>query len=252
MLCALVMCGCSATRHVPEGSYLLDKVDIVVDDRDDVEKKELYNFLRQVPNHKVLGFARLQLATYSLSYLIAHAGTTACCAGWDSPRALRPRAYRRLRDATPSCNGEPWLYARYSLGRYPRARKAHGGSFIISMPREPHVVSSVGYNVPDTTLRRIIATHSRASLLRPRILLDRNVLDNERTRVTRLLRNTGYHDFTRDNIVFDADTVAGSRGVDLTFRLASGKFRALCGAQCDLCGGITTSTTARATLFAIP
>ena len=67
MLCALVMCGCSATRHVPEGSYLLDKVDIVVDDRDDVEKKELYNFLRQVPNHKVLGFARLQLATYSLS-----------------------------------------------------------------------------------------------------------------------------------------------------------------------------------------
>ncbi len=225
MLCALVMCGCSATRHVPEGSYLLDKVDIVVDDRDDVEKKELYNFLRQVPNHKVLGFARLQLATYSLS-------------GSDSTRWYN-RMLRRvgqppvlydheLTDASVmqlrlAMVNRGFTHATVSADTLARGKRM-GVVYHIGAG-EPHVVSSVGYSVPDTTLRRIIATHSRASLLRPGILLDRNVLDNERTRVTRLLRNAGYYDFTRDNIVFDADTVAGSRGVDLTFRLASRKFR---------------------------
>ena len=63
----LLLAACSATKHVPDGEYLLDKVSVDVTDRNDISEVELYNFLRQTPNHKVLGFAKLQLATYSLS-----------------------------------------------------------------------------------------------------------------------------------------------------------------------------------------
>ena len=59
--------GCSTTKHVPDGEYLLDKVKIEIDGQTDATDKELYYFLRQTPNHKVLGFAKLQLSTYSLS-----------------------------------------------------------------------------------------------------------------------------------------------------------------------------------------
>ena len=66
MLAALS--ACSSTKHVPQGEYLLDKVSISIDnDTTDIRTEELTNFLRQTPNHKVLGFAKLQLATYSLS-----------------------------------------------------------------------------------------------------------------------------------------------------------------------------------------
>ena len=51
--------ACSSTKHVPQGQYLLDKVKVEVDDRGDVKETELYNFLRQTPNHRVLGFAKL-------------------------------------------------------------------------------------------------------------------------------------------------------------------------------------------------
>ena len=64
---ALALWACSSTKHVPDGSLLLDKVTITVDDSTGVDRENLVNYLRQTPNHKVLGFFKLQLATYSLS-----------------------------------------------------------------------------------------------------------------------------------------------------------------------------------------
>ena len=65
-VCILVLClaGCSPVKHVPDGELLLDKVTIKVhpdsaDMNGPIEEVELYNFLRQQPNHKVLGFAKL-------------------------------------------------------------------------------------------------------------------------------------------------------------------------------------------------
>ncbi|MDE5969573.1 MAG: outer membrane protein assembly factor, partial [Muribaculaceae bacterium] len=63
-----LLTGCSSTRHVPDGKYLLDRATITVDgDRENVKPDQLANYLRQTPNHKILGFAKLQLATYNLS-----------------------------------------------------------------------------------------------------------------------------------------------------------------------------------------
>ncbi|MDE6654818.1 MAG: hypothetical protein K2K37_10585, partial [Muribaculaceae bacterium] len=63
---AALIAGCSSTKRVPDGQLLLDNVRIRVDN-DTVQVAELYNFLRQTPNHKVLGFAKLQLATYNMA-----------------------------------------------------------------------------------------------------------------------------------------------------------------------------------------
>ena len=63
----LALWGCSSVKYVPDGEYLLDDARIVINDNKDIKPSELQNFLRQQPNHKVLGFARLQLSTYSLS-----------------------------------------------------------------------------------------------------------------------------------------------------------------------------------------
>ena len=59
--CVLLMSGCSSTRHVPQGSYLLDKVKINIEGDKEVTGDELDNYLKQSPNHKVLGFWKLQL-----------------------------------------------------------------------------------------------------------------------------------------------------------------------------------------------
>ena len=62
-----VLTGCSSTRHVPDGEYLLDKVSIEVDPATGTDQLTLINYLRQQPNHVVLGFAKLQLGLYNMS-----------------------------------------------------------------------------------------------------------------------------------------------------------------------------------------
>ena len=53
ILTGAALYSCSTTKHVPDGSYLLDDVKINIDGEADATDKELYYFLRQTPNHKV-------------------------------------------------------------------------------------------------------------------------------------------------------------------------------------------------------
>ncbi|MCM1068176.1 MAG: BamA/TamA family outer membrane protein [Muribaculaceae bacterium] len=217
----LLAASCSSTKHVPEGSYLLDNVHIEVDDRDDVDRKELYNFLRQSPNHKVLGFAKLQLATYSL----AGRDSTKWYNRWLRRVGQPPVIYdaqlteasaRQLRLAMVNRGFTHASVAADTMSR--PGRKRMDVVYHITAG-EPHIVSSMGYNIADTAIRRLVTDRAEASMVRPGMLLDRNVLDEERARITRRLRNAGYYDFNREYITFTADTVAGSRAVDLTLNL---------------------------------
>ena len=64
----LVLWACSSTKHVPDGKYLLDNVHINIKDEDNgVKGTDLFKYLRQTPNHKVLWGVKLQLAVYNLS-----------------------------------------------------------------------------------------------------------------------------------------------------------------------------------------
>lgn len=74
VLAVVLLWSCSTVKHVPDGEYLLNTVKIKVepdttgaDCGKEVEPSSLVNYLRQQPNHKVLGFLKLQLATYNLS-----------------------------------------------------------------------------------------------------------------------------------------------------------------------------------------
>ena len=62
-LCALsaaILTGCSPSRHVPEGRYLLDDVKITVtDSTETLSSQRLMPYVRQRPNNKFLHISRL-------------------------------------------------------------------------------------------------------------------------------------------------------------------------------------------------
>ena len=62
----VVMVACSPTRHVPDGSYLLDHVKIETSDKG-VKPSDLKSYLRQEPNHRMFGLFRFSLGLYNLS-----------------------------------------------------------------------------------------------------------------------------------------------------------------------------------------
>ncbi len=63
-----VLAGCSPTRHVPDGSYLLDDVKIAVNDSTrTLQEQTMMTYVRQRPNNRMLHISRLRLGIYNMS-----------------------------------------------------------------------------------------------------------------------------------------------------------------------------------------
>lgn len=221
LVAVFAVCGCSSVKHVPQGQYLLDKVDIEVSGDRSVKPEELVYFLRQTPNHKVLGFARLQLSTYSLS-------------GRDSTRwynkwlrrlgqppviydsALTVASARQLRQALVN---RGYMGASVSIDTIFNAKRRRAEVTYHISTGEPHRIASVDYNIPDSAVREIVMADTSLVDIRRGQLFDRSHLDDVRTTVISRLHDKGYYSLTRDNINFTADTVAGSKDIGLTMNL---------------------------------
>lgn len=221
LIAAASLWACSPTRHVPQGSYLLDKVDIEVDmqpgDTTVIERSELFNYLRQQPNHKVLGFAKMQLGIYNMS-------------GSDSTRWYN-RWLRRLGqapviyspDQTDASAGQlrqamvnkGYLSAQVEVDS---TVNADGNRIELRYRVDPgraHRINSLQYEISDTAIAGILADDG-LSVLHIGDNLDRSALDAERTRITSLLRDKGYYAFSKEYVTFIADTAEHSLDVDLT------------------------------------
>jgi outer membrane protein assembly factor BamA len=207
-------------RHVPDGEYLLDNVTIDVDSaaRRDIDATELYNFLRQAPNHKVLGFAKLQLGTYSLS-------------GTDSTKWMN-RWLRRLGQAPVIYSPELTETSRRQLAQALVNRGYMDASVVVDTAGnaerkhmdvtyritagEPHTISRIDFDCDDAGIAEVVLADTASTLLRPGQLFDRTKLDDERGRITESLRNHGYYAFNREYLTYVADTIAGSNEIALT------------------------------------
>ena len=80
----LLLASCSATKYVPEGSYLLDEVRIQTDNKE-IKPSSLSMYVRQNPNAKWFSLIKTQLYVYNWS-------------GRDSTRWIN-RTLRRMGDA---------------------------------------------------------------------------------------------------------------------------------------------------------
>lgn len=217
MTVAALIAGCSSIKHVPEGSYLLDKVSIEIDGDKARSDDELYYFLRQTPNHKVLGFAKLQLATYSLSGRDSTKWYNRWLRNIGQPpviysEELTEASTRQLRQALLNRGYMDVEVVADTIIEGPRKLALN----YRIIPGEPHYVSSIDYDIADSTIRRIVMADTASLDIRPGALFDRSVLDGERAAITERLRNRGYFAFNKDNITFIADTTAGSKKVALT------------------------------------
>ncbi|MDE5607806.1 MAG: BamA/TamA family outer membrane protein [Muribaculaceae bacterium] len=220
---AILLTGCSASRHVPAGSYLLDKATIRVEDADDVQPSSLDSYLRQHPNTKVLGFAKLQLGVYNMS----GRDTTKWYNRWIRRLGAPPVIYSRsLTDQSAhqlqlAMVNKGYTHATVRVDTILDDRKRKAKVEYVIKAGEPHMLRSVNYSIADTAVQRIVLADSASITLVPGGFFDRDNLDRERQRLTTLLRNNGYYSFTRDYITFVADTAAGSAAVDLEMVLRS-------------------------------
>ncbi|MCD8287222.1 MAG: BamA/TamA family outer membrane protein [Porphyromonadaceae bacterium] len=84
----------------------------------------------------------------------------------------------------------------------------------------PYHIDKISYRIFDDSIRDIVMSDSADFLIHPGKLFDRNVLEQERQRITAQLRNKGYYAFNKEYITYIADTTIGDKGVNLQLNLS--------------------------------
>ncbi|WP_455962726.1 translocation and assembly module lipoprotein TamL [Bacteroides bouchesdurhonensis] len=214
----LLLASCTATKYVPDGSYLLDEVKIHTDNKN-VRPSSLKMYVRQNSNAKWFSLIKTQLYVYNLS-------------GRDSTK-WGNKFLRRIGDAPVIYNEgealrsqEEIMKAVHNMGymaatvkRSTKKKKKKIKLLYDVTVGEPYIIQSLKLDIHDTKIDSILRQDSVKSLLREGMIFDVNVLDAERQRITNKLLQNGYYKFNKDYIGYTADTVRNTYNVDLTLHL---------------------------------
>ena len=213
----ILLIACDATKRVPEGSYLLNKVKINTDTKS-VKTSELEPFLRQQPNASfpIIGKYRLHL------YNIAPNDST-----W-LYRQLRKFGERpvlysdRLTSISAEqikleLNNRGYLNATVDTLLELKDKKANVTYDVVG--KTPYRILNYQDTIKDTTIFKILKEEKKLNFIRKDDIFDLEVLEEGRIEMALHLRNKGYYDFTKDNFQFLADTTIGTNQVDLTVNL---------------------------------
>ena len=218
----LSFASCTATKFVPDGSYLLDEVKIRTDEKS-IRPSSLKMYVRQNPNAKWFSLIKTQLYVYNLS-------------GRDSTK-WGNKFLRRIGDAPVIYNEDEALrseeeitkavhnmgYMAATVKRSTKIKKKKIKLYYDVTAGKPYVVQSIKYNISDPKIEALLKQDSARSLLKQGMYFDVNVLDADRQRITDKLLQNGYYKFNKDYIGYTADTVRNTYKVDLTQFLRSYK-----------------------------
>ena len=214
IVCAIV--ACSPTRHVPEGEYLLDHVSIKTDTKE-ISASNLKTYIQQNPNYRIMGILPLQLTLYNLS----GKDTTNFFNRWlrnlgDPPvlyseEAMESSCYQ----LSKALSNMGYIHAEVTADTIVKNRRMNITYNVKA--NEPFYIDTLIFDFPEADIDSIV--RSQPTLIKEGMLLNRSLLNQERDRLTAQLRNNGYFSFIKDYITFNADTMATSRGVELSVAL---------------------------------
>lgn len=223
-LISITLLSCSSSKHVPDGSYLLDKVRIRIDStgrEDKLDVTEMQAYLRQTPNHRMLWSIKFRLGFYNL----AGSDSTNWWNRWMRKLGEPPVIYDRALSQASSDQliqylaSKGYFNAGVTVDSVKNEKKKKIELTYNLTPGSQKVISKIDYEFPDSAVEAIVMADSAKFLTIPGQPLARDILENQRTLVADALRNNGYFKFGKESITFVADTTEGSSDVELLMKV---------------------------------
>ena len=209
----VMLAGCSASKYVQEGEYILNKVEVKSDSAA-YDAGALKQYVRQKEKPKL----------FSL---------------FNNPFSKKPVVYDELqaqlscRDLLTAMQNQGFMHAGVSLhteihgeektdSLANKSRKKAPKVDVTYMlhPGEPFYIGKVEYDIEDKNIEQILKLDEpEHQKLKPGMRFTVDALDAERKRIANLLLNDGYFRFNKDFIQFSADTIAGQKDIAVTLNL---------------------------------
>ncbi len=209
---ALMAVSCSVSRYVDEDEHMLDKV-VIRSDTKELPSGQFSGHIQQYPNSKWFGVLKVPMTPY----LLSGTDTTKRYNRFMHRIGQKPVIYDERKAEKTRASIEAavqnmgYLHASVSLTESAHKHKMKAVFHINA--RERYYVSTIEKETGDSTIRSLLDDTHGESLLQEGMPFDINRLDDEISRIDKLLRNNGYYQFNKGFIHFDADTTGGTQDV---------------------------------------
>ena len=209
--------SCSASRDLPEEQVMLNRVKVLADGKyQDINPSQLKSYVQQKGNARWFSALKIPLGVYAM------AGSDTTKAVNRTLRAMgeAPVIYDTLK-AENSClslqkalQNKGYLDAQVELFTDRKGKKVD--AIYILHPGKPYYIRKFNYDIQDSCIHQLLMKQYR---LREGMVLNVEMLNEERNRLTRYLQNQGYYRFHKEFISFQVDTLKSARQADVTLLL---------------------------------
>lgn len=218
ILCLLATVSCNVTRSVPDDRYLLNNVKIKIDKK--ALASELKPIIKQKPNRKILGISRFYLNVYTL----ADRGKESKFKKWLKKTVGEPPVlYDQV--LTQKSSEQLKIYLQ-NIGYFNasvtdsvilKKKKAEVTYYVLS--QTPYKIKSFDYFITDSTIKKIVMRDILFSELKKDEHYNVKTFEKERDRITKILNDSGYYDFTSEYIRFWVDSSNNNHTVNLKLEI---------------------------------
>ena len=230
-----MLAGCSASKYVQEGEYILNKVEVKSDSAAydagalkqyvrQKEKPKLFSLFHNPFSKKPVVYDTLQAQLSCRDLLTAmqnqgflHAGVTlqTTIHGQEKTDSTAENGSENETGTNGKENQATNQPANKSRKKAPKVDVTY-----LLHPGEPFRIGKVEYDIEDKNIQQIMQLDNPENQkIKPGMRFTVDALDAERKRIANRLLDDGYFRFNKDFIQFSADTIAGQKDIAVTLNL---------------------------------
>lgn len=249
--------ACNPTRRLQKEEYLLNR-NIIINNKTIITDAELLTYVRQKPNRKIVGLWRFHLWIYNtVNQEKFKPRYEARIEKRKLLNEKRKAAGKKLKDPEPlslakwrlTVGEAPVILDTALLNRsskqielllknhgyfnaivkdsvafrknrkFWKNRKNMKNAFFTIEAGTPYTIKSITYDIEDPSIRDLVMSDKKNSLIATGKNFNTDDLDLERVRITEALKNKGYFAFVKNFINYKADSSINSHQVDITLEI---------------------------------
>ena len=205
--------SCSPVKYVPENQYLLNKVEVDVDNSS-ISKEEVRMQIRQKENYKILGFAKFHLWLYNLSSK-NKSGSWMKRIG-EPPEIFDEAMVGASEDRLKQFLGNKGFFRATVHSQFELNEKKQKANVKYNIETgDQYKIRNINYHIGDSALQTLFFNDSMQAFITPGTPFDFNLLEEQRTRIVNRFKNEGYFYFAKDDVSYLADSSLHEREIVL-------------------------------------
>lgn len=209
ILLGVFFSSCNPARNVPKGQFLLDKVNLKID-QPSLDKEEIVSIIKQKPNKRIILIGRFHLGAYNISTM----GKKRRWKTWlgntvGEPPVILDSALNERSEQQIKLYLQKKGYFHASVKNTITYKKGNRARVDFDIHcNKPYRVRKLQYEVSDPGLDSLVK-NAPGRLIENGKIFDEGILSAEQARLQRYLQDRGYYRFQKEHIYFDVDSALG-------------------------------------------